>query len=371
MADSKADLAEAELGPSELDLLEDALEELELEGALERLTQSELDPRVSSRLLDYRNVLAAAREALPLEDVPGGVLDDVLAQARQAAATPAAAVAAVSEPWWTRLRRSFMVPALALAGTAALVLWVFDPKDQATLGQSSAPAAERAPATAARAEAGEAKREQARATPAAPTVAPAEAAAAANDLEAEAQDAPPIEELSDRGALGELKRDADEDDAQAKPADGDGRSMTSLGDVPSGAPGGVLGGTGSGSATTPTQTKAGGAAGRWDIVVRGDRARQAGDCVAARDEYALALEDDEARVRARAFAGLGLCDAVSGDEASADANYERARGLDDEIGGYIESQNERSRGAEKKSRKPAKKSKAQIDAFDDPSDPFQ
>lgn len=369
MADPKADTAE--LGPSELDLLEDALEELELEGALERLTQSELDPRVSSRLLDYRNVLAAAREALPLEDVPGGVLDDVLAQARQAAATPAAAVAAVSEPWWTRLRRSFMVPALALAGTAALVLWVFDPKDQATLGQSSAPAAERAPAAAARVEAGEAKREQARATPAAPTVAPAEAAAAASDLEAEALDAPPTEELTDRAAFGEPKRDADENDAQAKPADGSGRGMTSLGDVPSGAPGGVLGGTGSASGTTQTKAGgAGGAAGRWDIVVRGDRARQAGDCVAAREEYALALEDDEARVRARAFAGLGLCDAASGDEASADANYERARGLDDEIGGYIESQNQRSRGADKKSRKPAKKSKAQIDAFDGPSDPF-
>ena len=40
------------------------------------------------------------------------------------------------------------------------------------------------------------------------------------------------------------------------------------------------------------------------------------------------LEDDEPRVRARAFAGLGLCDAAIGDEASADANYERARALE-------------------------------------------
>lgn len=357
MTDAMTDMAEADLGPGELDLLEDALEELELDGALERWTAQELEPRVSGRLLDYRNVLAVAREALPLEDVPGGVLDDVLAQARQAAAAPAAAVAAVSEPWWTRLRRSFMVPALALAGTAALVLWVFDPKDQANIGQ--APAAERAPAV--RAEAGESKREQAPATAAAPTVAPA----AARELEADVQDAEatPKEELADQAALGEAKLDATKNDEPAKPAEGAGRGMTSLGDVP----GGVLGGAG-GASPSPTQSKSGGgagpASGRWDIVVRGDRARQAGDCVAARDEYALALEDDEARVRARAFAGLGLCDAMAGDDPSADANYERARGLDDEIGGYIESQNQRSRGAEKRKSKPAKKSKAQVDALD-------
>lgn len=366
---TEAERAEADLGPSELDLLEDALEELELDGALERWAEDELDPRVSARLLDYRNVLAAARQALPLEDVPGGVLDDVLAQARQAAATPAAAAAVVSEPWWTRLRRSFMVPALALAGTAALVLWVFDPKDQATLGQSPAPAAEPAPA-AVRAEAGESKREQERAAAAAPTVAPTETAAAANDLQADPKDATPNEESVDQDAFGEAKLDATKN--EAKPAEGSGRGMTSLGDVP----GGALGGAGGATPSQPaTQTKSGGSAGpasgRWDIVVRGDRARQAGDCVAAREEYALALEDDEARVRARAFAGLGLCDAVAGDEASADANYERARGLDDEIGSYLESQNQRSRGADKKSRKPTKKSKAQVDAFDDPSDPFQ
>ena len=248
MTDAMTDMAEADLGPGELDLLEDALEELELDGALERWTAQELEPRVSGRLLDYRNVLAAAREALPLEDVPGGVLDDVLAQARQAAAAPAAAVAAVSEPWWTRLRRSFMVPALALAGTAALVLWVFDPKDQANIGQ--APAAERA--SAVRAEAGESKREQAPATAAAPTVAPTEAPAAARELEADAQDAEaiPKEELADQAALGEAKLDATKNDEPTKPAEGAGRGMTSLGDVP----GGVLGGAG-GAPQSPTQSK--------------------------------------------------------------------------------------------------------------------
>lgn len=363
--------AEADLGPSELDLLEDALEELELDGAFERWAEGELDPRVSARLLDYRNVLAAARQALPLEDVPGGVLDDVLAQARQAAATPAATAAVVREAWWSRLRHSFMVPALALAGTAALVLWVFDPKDQATLGQSPAATPAATPTSDVTVRADEvSERKQAQSTTV-PMAAPTDSAAAVSDLEADAlaKDAVPNGEGAEQGGFDEPKLDATKN--EAKTAEGSGRGLTSLGDVP----GGALGGGGGASPSQPaTQTKSGGSAGpasgRWDIVVRGDRARQAGDCVAAREEYALALEDDEARVRARAFAGLGLCDAMAGDEASADANYERARGLDDEISSYLDSQSQRSRGADEKRRKPTKKSKAQVDAFDDPSDPF-
>jgi hypothetical protein len=359
-------MAEADFGPSELDLIEDALEELELDSGLDRFAVDDVDPRVHARLTDYRSILVAAREALPLEDVPAGVLDDVLAQAHQAAAVPAAAAAAVHESWWTRARRSFMVPALALAGTAALVLWVFDPDDPSKLtgppaAQPSA-AAEKAPSTAARvAEGGEGEPTQA--TPAAPTVTvmPAVDAAAADAKDAEAS------ELLEQGVTPEAEAKRDEEPAEpAKPAEA--RGMTSLGDVP-GAAGGVAGGVlpSEPKAQKKTGSSAGPASGRWDIVSRGDRARQAGDCVAAREEYALALEDDEARVRARAFAGLGLCDAAAGDEPSADANYEKARSLDEEVGTFIESQNERTRGSGKKSRKPAKKSKVDtVDAFDDP-----
>jgi hypothetical protein len=362
-------MAEADLGPSELDVLEDALEELELDGALDRFAADDVDPRVCARLVDYRSVLAAARQALPFEDVPAGVLDDVLAQARQAAAAPAAAQ--VHEPWWTRLRRSFMVPVLALAGTAALVLWVFDPKDQATLTDpppsgSPTPAAERSmaaektPAAAARLEEGE-DEQGAEATPAAPTVATPDAAAV------DAKDAEASEIAGTEAKLDAYRKNEE----PAKPAEG--RGMTSLGDVPGASSGGVGGGVPSQpQAQTKSGGSAGAASGRWDLVSRGDRARQAGDCVAAREEYALALEDDEPRVRARAFAGLGLCDAAAGDEPSADANYEKARALDDEVGEFIDSQNERTRGAGKKSRKPTKKSKVQaVDAFDDASDPFQ
>lgn len=354
-------MAEPSLGPDELDRLEDALEELELEGALDRWAADELGPQVRARLIDYRSVLAATREALPLEDVPAGVLDGVLAQAQQAAAVAPAAVASVHEPWWSRLRRSFMMPVLALAGTAALVLWVFDPDDEAFHGEApaSAPALSKESAPAARSEVPALPQAAPAATPA---VAPADADAKdADHDEAVASDEPVAE-----GEAVEAKPDpAAKNEAPAKPTETTadaGRGMSSLGDVP----GGVQGGAGGASPGQAQKKSSGGSAGpasgRWDIVSRGDRARQAGDCVAARDEYALALEDDEASVRARAFAGLGLCDAAAGDEASADANYERARGLDDTIGSYIESQSERS--ATKKSRKPTKKSKAQVDAFD-------
>jgi hypothetical protein len=196
---------------------------------------------------------------------------------------------------------------------------------------------------------------------------PCEAPAAAQDAIADDEIATdkdkkgrPSDTAVAEGEAVEAKPDpAANEEAPAKPTDA-GRGMSSLGDAPGGVQGGVTGAS-PGQAQTKAGGSAGPASGRWDIVSRGDRARLAGDCVAARDEYALALEDDEASVRARAFAGLGLCDAAAGDEASADANYERARGLDDTIGKYLDSQSERS--AAKKS-KPAKKSKAQVDAFD-------
>jgi hypothetical protein len=359
-----ADVQPGQLGPNELDLLEDALEELEDDAALERWSEDELGPQLRERLSDYRSILVATRQAFPLEDVPAGVLDGVLAQARQAAAAaPVAGMA--SEPWWIRLRRSFMVPALALAGTAVLVLWMVDPEDPSKLVGSppSDPARAASPVPEAAARLESSKREQTEATATAPLAAPADAkAAAGNEDDADAgaykDQAVTLEaEAKDAGEKLQERKPSD----PAKNADEPGL-MGSLGDVPGGVQGGAAG-RASSETKKETGGSAGPASGRWDIVSRGDRARQAGDCVAARDEYALALEDDEARVRARAFAGLGLCDAVAGDEASADANYDRARALDDAIGGFIESQNDRSRGAAKKA-KPAKKSKNAVDAFD-------
>lgn len=361
-------MAEAGLAPDELDFIEDALEELELDGAPEGWSRDELSPRVREHLADYRSILVAAREALPLEDVPTGLLDGVFEQARQvAAAAPAAATGAVVESWWSRVRRGFMVPALALAGTAVLVFWVFDPADaeHAELARTaSSPEAETE--TVARLERAAGDRAEATPTAAPPAI----------EADEKEKDAPDEEEAPAEGVEDAIAVEGKLDDAkspESKPtetgsgSDPQGR-MGSLGEAP-----GVTAGS-AGVGQKSSGGSAGPASGRWDIVSRGDRARQAGDCVAARDEYALALEDDEPRVRSRAFAGLGLCDAAAGDDVSADANYQRARELDDAVESFIDSQSQRSRGSGKKKRKtssPKKNSKAAtIDAFDDAADPF-
>ena len=75
----------AEWSHAQLDLLEDAIEDLEQEGALDRWLADDPDPALRERLEDYRSLLEASREAMPIEEVPGGLLDDVIAQAHQAA----------------------------------------------------------------------------------------------------------------------------------------------------------------------------------------------------------------------------------------------------------------------------------------------
>jgi hypothetical protein len=131
----------------------------------------------------------------------------------------------------------------------------------------------------------------------------------------------------------------------------------------------VVGGAPAGTTTTADLA----ASPRWDIIARGDRARQKANCTLARKEYDQALADGDARVRARAHAGIGLCQAWAGDAEGAADSYARARELDPEIAKFIEE--ERPRGARPPQQaKPSKKAKAspkaapptvdQADAFD-------
>ena len=104
-----------QLSPAELDRLEDALEHLESIP----LPELDDDDPVGPLLSEYRELLQLSREAMPLEDVPAGLLDGVLEEARQAAANTAPRPAA---PWWSRLRLGVWVPTLAFAGSAAVLL---------------------------------------------------------------------------------------------------------------------------------------------------------------------------------------------------------------------------------------------------------
>ncbi|MCX4248071.1 hypothetical protein [Paraliomyxa miuraensis] len=351
-------MADLDLGPAELDLLEDALEDLELPGAIDRWLEDGTSPAVRERLEDYRSLLVASREALPLEDVRAGVLDDVIAEANRVAAV-APVAAASQDSWWSRVRRSFMMPALALAGTAALVLWVFDPEDRAKLAEPPLTPTASAPTVAAdEAVDDQAPEEGERARELEPLDPPEQSSAQATPAAAPAPDAPTDEGAIDGASEAKLAEDADKD---AKPK---ATGMGSLGDVP----GGVMGGSKTAEPHKQAGSSAGPASGRWDIVARADRARQSGDCVAARQEYSLALEDDDPRVRARAFAGLGLCDTQEGNDPGAEANFERARELDGEVGGFIDSQQQRARPSKKRKPKASKSKKSVM--LDDMNDPF-
>lgn len=350
----------AEWSSAQLDLLEDALEDLEQDGALERWLEDEPSPVLRERLEDYRSILLATRDAMPLEEVPVGLLDDVIEQARRSAPKPVA-----RDGWWTRIRRSVLVPVVALAGTAMLVLWIGQPEDVKVSEGPAEPG--RAPSPEAAAAANEDQLEQkAEDRTATPADAPASEATpqAPAAVVPEPSVAEPEEEIT--AELGAAAPKEDKKDEGAKAADDEANrykgvagGMSSLGDVPGGAPKKPAGNSGP-------------ASGRWDLIAEGDRARLAGDCVSARESYSVALEDDEATVRARAFAGMGLCDADMGQEAAADANYERARELDGGIDSFIDSQERKptSAGKSRKKAKPTSKSKNAID-LDQAADPFQ
>lgn len=336
----------AELRPDELDRLEDALELLEVTGV------DDPSPAVRERLGDFRRILQLSRTALPLVDVPRGALDRVMLEARHAAEVPVVAPAAPDhappEPgFWAKLRRFALVPGVALAGAAALVLVMVERNDasiatsarpetvakQDEARSSGAARSDAAPAAIPEPEAASPRRAvpgaagEVVATPAASPASPPPPAITATPTEG-------LEQSKERAALEEKPLDESVSDAKADPGDGG----------------------------TP----------RWDIIARGDRARHKGDCDGARTEYDLALGDADARVRARAHAGLGLCSAADGSQSAADSAYKAARELDPEIVGFIDTERPRGGGtgsanasrAKKKSKPAAVEAQQKADAFD-------
>jgi hypothetical protein len=117
----------ADFDPRQLDQLEDALERLDEDR--EDLESLELPPEVLARLAEYQDVLALCRDAFPPETPRDDVLTVVLDEAREVSRRPRSRDDNRRSGWrrfWERWRGT-MVPGLALATTAAVVLWVFDP----------------------------------------------------------------------------------------------------------------------------------------------------------------------------------------------------------------------------------------------------
>lgn len=397
-------MSDSALSPSQLDRLEDALEDLELEG----IPSSLLDPddddarAVADTLEVYRSILVMSRQALPSEEVPAGLLDDVLARARRAAAAAPAPARAV--PWWRRL--GGWGPALAFGATAALLVVLVRPPAEeapsATLADRG-PIAETNPGTAEKApELEEAPAEAAAAAEAEPTDDPRDldglrlAEAEVDDAEQGAGWGALGGELSEgRGAAVETKRrerkadvpaaaepDFDDGVASGKERDAKGKrastsssSSRSKGQGYDPSPADIPGG-GAKSVPSPKKTApaaSGGAPGPapqppapvgraddkptvkeevesgWADITTGDAKRRAGACSSARTAYERAVEDDSAEVRARAFAGLGLCQLEAGNASTAEGLFAKAKSADPKVEAFIAAERSRHEAADQAS----------------------
>jgi hypothetical protein len=323
--------------PAELDRLEDALDDLE---GLELDDPSPDDP-VAQRLADYRHVMMLCREAMPLEDVPAGLLDGVLAQARQAvAAGPVTSAASPAPSFWARWRLGVWVPALAFAGSAALLLVMLVPerRDEAPSASSpSAPAV--ADAKVARGDQRVALSELDRAEQ--PAALDGQAVPRAGGLvigerEPEPEPSPPPTALANEAE--DQRRKADDEDAPeqaeagllapAKP-----KPLPPTPSKTSPVPGSV-GGLGGGKAGGAEKKDAG--EDPWAELSRADADRRSGSCGLAKMRYDKLRKVDDARVRARALAGAGLCAAASGDPGTAKKLFAQARAADPSVGEEID-----------------------------------
>jgi hypothetical protein len=393
----------SEFTPAQLDAMEDALEELEELGIPSALRESD-DPgdiEAAMRLGQFREILALSHDVFPLEDPPAGVLDAVFAEARASVeAEPVVATASeeTAQPWWKKLKAAFLIPALAVAGSTALILWMVTPaaEDGSLVasaekhddGANPAPQAS-TPGAAADAELAEAEK----------MVADGRLADAAARREGGAADPFALEggeargnglaesEDLQRGRLLDRGDDApaapveeeatDEEDADEtvvyddKPASGPpvkakkkrastasgssknnksgGKAMPAPEPVPSApakpkpAP----------KTDSPKQEPGGGtqpeepekpadmSVDPWQLLAKGDAARRGGSCGSARTSYRQVQDSQDKKARARAFAGLGLCEEAAGNTGVAQKYYSRARGLDPSVSKFIEAERPR------------------------------
>lgn len=343
-----------QLTPDELDRLEDALEDL-----LAGEPPTDPSPAVTERMHAYRRVLELSREALPPVDVPDGLLDRVLDEARRAAALPPSSTETVDASWWDRFRRTYLWPSVALAGTMALVLWVMAPGrgDQVLMHEDrvAAPAAARplgdaeakpalddgAPGSAASAPPAAPETEDAAAAP--PGEQPtAEPDAYAPPLPKEEGQAPgvakgerdqPTATTSPRRAKRrpQSKKSAPKSSTGLDPLDGLGTAKPRS--APAGGRADADDAAEAPASTPPARDDAG-----MEQVRRGDSHRRAGNCGLARLQYERARKSFDRNVQARALAGLGLCELAEGNEDAGRRQLKRARSLDPSVDGFIRDQ---------------------------------
>ncbi len=313
----------AEFTPAELDLLEDALTdpELVIEGS----------PLLRGRLESYREILALSADALPPIEVPDGLLDGVLEEALSSPAvdlSPAAAnVAAPAVGLWQRLRRSLLLPGVALAATAVLLVIVLKPDGSSLTDMSEGSVNSSAPAVEARAAGDEAlpppapeyEEDVGGAAMVVPAAAPAserqEAPAEAKKDFAQA-DVMAADEAPAK-LLDEAKRRRAKSKERAKPESAASTPADDADPYDS-----VKGEGGFGGMVVDAEDKEA----LRSLLQAADKDRHRGRCAAANKAYSrlLGVKGNE---EARALMGLGLCAEAQGDVAGAEAYYRQAKSL--------------------------------------------
>jgi len=411
----------SEFTPAQLDALEDALEGLP-EGAPAGFRRH-ADPEIAARLEEYDELLSLYRELLPTEDVPPGLLDSVLAYAEEEPAAQrsdvglTAAPGTVAEPWWRRFGKLLAIPAFAVAGSMALVLWlvvVDSPTHESAVAQKVSPPADAPPAPAAEAE-------PAPLAPVERTMDKALAEAPLAGLDAEdgprrgeglatqqpSEPEPLLQESAASYGLGSGKGGSSlrrrsktetpglDDEISPKSKSVGAKAPSKLSPPPAGAarpssaPDAWEEPAAPAAAPKPsTQSRSDAEETRaekkkraepplevskdasakeedaspapppaaepadggdpWAVISRADALRRAKNCEAARGAYAEVQDHATASVRARAFAGLGLCEAALGRETTAQAFFARAKAADKAVAKFID----RELGSTKTSARP-------------------
>jgi tetratricopeptide (TPR) repeat protein len=302
----------ADFDPRQLDALEDALEDLEVDADLADLA---LAPELLERLAEYQQVLALTRDAFPLDDPPEGLLDGVLAEAREVARNAPVPTPELRGGWrqtWARWRSS-LVPFAALAGAGVLVLWIARPGDDTQLAKVDR-SATNSDATAK-------SEERSPGEPAASQTRERDSAEAAGSA-SEAEDAPV-----------ELVEAPEPEPVSAEPTAKQSPKPTKQKTSGAGA------GAASVPAVAPDPIAPLSKEDTWSDLERADAARRKGDCDRARTIYDKVIAAaSQSNAIAQAKAGIGLCFEQDGKSSKATLWFDDARANNPGIDAWIRAQ---------------------------------
>ena len=303
----------AEFDPRQLDQLEDALEGLD---EIDDLGELELSPELTERLGEYRDVLALCRNAFPSEAPGDDLLANVIAEAREVSRRPKLREGLASGSGWRRFWerwRTTIVPGLALAGTAAAVLFLLEPGEgfdkTATLTAERSDERENDSADRDTAESSQPAKQQ-------------------EIDEPETEPEPAIDEggAVDVGPKPQVKMRKKSKVAAPEPAPAPAPAPMSKDDT-------------------------------WFNLERANQARRAGNCDDARALYEEILAaSSDTTAKSRAQAGIGLCFEQDRNESEAQAWFDEARATHKGVDTWIETQRDKQPRPGEKKKQHSKKS---------------